>query len=129
MREIRIALLGSGFVAGLYMQGLSNVNGQKVLVNYSRAPRRATAFARRWKIASSTTDLKKLVARDDIDLFIIALPNEAHLEASLLLSKAKRNQVCTKPLGRNAREARAMFEAARRSGAMHGYAETEVFTS
>jgi len=127
MKEVRIALLGSGFVAGFYMQGLSNVNGQRVVANYSRAPRRATAFARRWKIPSSTTDLKKLVARDDVDLFIIALPNEAHLETSLRLAKAKRNQVCTKPLGRNAREARAMFEAARRSGAMHGYAETEVF--
>ena len=127
MKEVRIALVGSGFVAGFYMQGLANVNGQRVMVNYSRAPRRATAFARRWKIPASTTDLRKLVARDDVDLFVIALPNEAHLETSLLLSRAKQNQVCTKPLGRNAREARAMFEAARRSGAMHGYAETEVF--
>jgi predicted dehydrogenase len=127
LKEVRIALLGSGFVAGFYMQGLADVAGQKVVVNYSRSPRRATAFARRWRIPQSTTDLRKVVARDDIDLFVIALPNDAHLAASLLLSKAKRNQVCTKPLGRNAREARTMFEAARRSGALHGYAETEVF--
>jgi predicted dehydrogenase len=127
LKEVRIALLGSGFVAGFYMQGLADVAGQKVVVNYSRSPRRATAFARRWRIPQSTTDLRKVVARDDIDLFVIALPNDAHLAASLLLSQAKRNQVCTKPLGRNAREARTMFEAARRSGALHGYAETEVF--
>jgi predicted dehydrogenase len=126
-KEVRIALLGSGFVADFYMQGLANVNGQRVVVNYSRSPRRATAFARRWRIAASATDLRQVVARDDVDLFVIALPNEAHLPASLLLSKARRNQVCTKPLGRNAREARAMYDAARRSGAMHGYAETEVF--
>src|SRR5204863_9417093 len=30
-------------------------------------------------------------------------------------------------LARNAREARAMLDAARTSGALHGYAETEVF--
>jgi len=127
MKEVRIALVGSGFVAGFYMQGLANVAGQRVVVNYSRSPRRATAFARRFKIPASTTDLRKLVARDDVDLFVIALPNDVHLPTSLLLSRAKQNQVCTKPLGRNAREARAMLEAARRSGALHGYAETEVF--
>ena len=97
-----------------------------MVANYSRSPRRAAAFARRWGIPARTTDLETLVATGDIDLFVIALPNDAHLSTSLLLSKAKRNQVCTKPLGRNAREARAMCEAARRSGALHGYAETEA---
>jgi len=58
---------------------------------------------------------------------VIALPNEVHLPVSLALSRAGKNQVCTKPLGRNRREAKAMFDAAKRSGAMHGYAETEVF--
>lgn len=126
-RDVRIAMLGSGFVAGFYLQGLANVNGQRVVVNYSRSRKRAAAFARRWGIPESATHLERLVARDDLDLFVIALPNEAHLPASLLLSNARRNQVCTKPLGRDAREARAMLEAARRSRALHGYAETEVF--
>jgi predicted dehydrogenase len=127
MKDVRIAMLGSGFVAGFYMQGLANVAGQQVLVNYSRSPRRARAFSRLWGVPDCSMDLREVVARDDIDLFVIALPNDAHLAASLLLSKAKRNQVCTKPLGRNAREARAMYLAARQSKALHGYAETEVF--
>jgi predicted dehydrogenase len=127
MKEVRIAMLGSGFVAGFYMQGLANVHGHRVVVNYSRSSRRATAFARHWEIPESATDLRKVVARGDVDLFLIALPNEEHLPTSRLLSKAKRNQVCTKPLGRDAREARTMWNAARRSGALHGYAETEVF--
>ena len=37
MRIINIALLGSGFVAEFFMQGLANVNGQRVVVNYSRS--------------------------------------------------------------------------------------------
>lgn len=120
-------MLGSGFVADFYMQGLANVNGQEVAANYSRNPDRARAFAARWSIAEATSDLAGLIARDDIALFIIALPNEAHLPVSLALSKARRNQVCTKPLGRNREEAKQMLEAAVNSGAMHGYAETEVF--
>ena len=75
----------------------------------------------------TSTDLKKVIARRDIDLYLIALPNEAHLPVSLALSRARRNQACTKPLARNAGEARKMFDAAVKSDMIHGYAETEVF--
>ena len=126
-KPVNIALLGSGFVAEFYMQGLANVNGHTVAVNYSRSKKRAQSFAARWGIAESSTDIDASIARDDIDLFIIALPNEEHLPTSLALSKAKRNQVCTKPLGRDRKEAKTMWKAAEKSGAMHGYAETEVF--
>ncbi|MCZ2148585.1 MAG: Gfo/Idh/MocA family oxidoreductase [Bryobacterales bacterium] len=127
MSNVRIAMLGSGFVAGFYMQGLANVNGQQVALNYSRSARRAKEFAAAWAIPESTTNLPQAIARDDIDLYIIALPNEEHLPVSLELSKARRNQVCTKPLARKRSEAKKMFDAARRAGRLHGYAETEVF--
>lgn len=127
MRTVRIGMIGSGFVADFYMQGLADVNGQQVVANYSRDAKRAKAFAKKWDVAEPETDLDRLIARDDVDLFVVALPNELHLPVSLKLSKAKRHQVCTKPLARNAKEARRMYEAARASGAIHGYAETEVF--
>ena len=127
-KPVRIAMLGSGFVAEFYLQGLANVNGHEVVLNYSRSAARAKAFARRWNIPESTTHLDRAIARPDIDLFIIALPNEEHLPVSLALSKAKRHQVCTKPLARNRTEAKRMLTAAQRSGRMHGYAETEVFS-
>jgi predicted dehydrogenase len=127
MRIVNLALLGSGFVAEFFMQGLANVNGQRVVVNYSRARKRAEEFARRWSIPESVTNLKNAVDRSDIDLYLIALPNEEHLPAALLLAKHRKNQVCTKPLARNPKEARAMLQAVAKSGKMHGYAETEVF--
>ena len=127
MRDIKVAILGSGFVAEFYLQGLANVTGQRVVANYSRSLERARAFAERWSIPKYTNKLDDLIADPAIDLFLVALPNEEHHPVSLALSKAKRNQVCTKPLARNAREAREMRDAAVASGAMHGYAETEVF--
>lgn len=127
MSDVRIALLGSGFVADFYMQGFENVRGARVVASFSRSETRAAEFARRWSIPESSSEFESLIGRDDIDLYIIALPNEAHLEVSLELSRARKNQVCTKPLGRTAEEARAMLRAAQESGALHGYAETEVF--
>ena len=126
-KTMNIAMLGSGFVAEFYMQGLANVNDQQVVVSWSRTPKRARALAKRWGIQESSTDLDSVIAREDIDLFIIALPNEEHLPVAQRLAAGRRNQVCTKPLARNRREAKAMYDAARKSGALHGYAETEVF--
>ena len=83
MRVINIALLGSGFVAEFFMQGLANVNGQRVVVNYSRSRKRAQEFARRWNIPESVTSLKQAVERRDIDLYLIALPNEEHLPVAI----------------------------------------------
>src|SRR6202030_240790 len=126
-RSVRIALLGSGFVADFYMQGFQNVAGAEVIVNYSRTSARAADFTRRWSIPGSSADMNALVARNDLDLYIIALPNEVHLPVSAELSKARKNQVCTKPLARTSAEAKTMLDAATASGVMHGYAETEVF--
>jgi predicted dehydrogenase len=120
-------MLGSGFVADFYMQGLRDVNGQQAVVNWSRTQKRAKAFGSRWAIPESDISLDRVIARDDIDLFVIAAPNQEHLPIARKLAAARRNQVCTKPLGRNRSEAKQMLDAARRSGAMHGYAETEVF--
>jgi predicted dehydrogenase len=128
MSDVRIAMLGSGFVAEFYMQGLANVNGQRVVVNFSRSEGRAAEFAGRWKIPAHSTYLDAVIREAEADLFVIALPNEAHLPAALALAEAGRNQVCTKPLGRTRQEARRILDAARESGAMHGYAETEVFS-
>ena len=62
MKNVRIAMLGSGFVADFYMQGLANVNGQEVAANYSRDRGRAQAFSEKWSTAEYTTDLEALIA-------------------------------------------------------------------
>lgn len=127
MKTVRLAMLGAGFVAEFYMQGLKDVPGQEVAVVWSRTEARARKLASRWGIPEVSTDLDRTIARDDIDLYLIALPNFLHKEVAVKLARARRNQVCTKPLGRNAREAKEMLDAVQEAGVMHGYAETEVF--
>lgn len=119
-------MLGTGFVANFYMLGLKDVPGVEVVLVQGRE-NSARRFALEWRIAEIEADLDRAIARDDIDLFLIAQANFMHRETALKLAARKRNQVCTKPLGRNAGEAREMFDAAAASGAIHGYAETEVF--
>ena len=125
---VRIALLGSGFVSELYMLGLDEVRGHDLVVNYSRSAERAREFGQRWRIPHQSTDLAAAIERDDVDLVVIGLPNVQHLEATRLACQAGKHVVCTKPLGRNAAEARQMLDLVEAAGVLHGYAETEVFS-
>ncbi len=127
MKIIRIGMLGSGFVANFYMQGLKNVNGQEVVINCASSISEAKEFASKWDIPEYTDDMSKAIERDDIDLYFIALPNELHKKVAVNLAEYGRNQVCTKPLGRTEKEAKEMLNAVEKAGVFHGYAETEVF--
>lgn len=97
-------------------------------MNYSRSQERAQAFAERWTIPDSTTKMEDAVNRRDVDLVLIGLPNNIHLDATRIVASAKKHVVCTKPLGRNGAEAKEMLQLVEAAGVLHGYAETEVFS-
>jgi len=124
---IRIAMLGSGFVCDFFMRALRYVPGQQVVVNFSRTEARAAKFAAEWGIPEWTTDMNAAVARDDVDLVAVGLPNDAHAPACIAAAEAGKAVVCTKPLGRNGPEAKTILDAVREHGVWHGYAETEAF--
>jgi predicted dehydrogenase len=125
---VRIGLLGSGFVAEFYLQGLRDVAGWEIPVVYSPHRERARAFVERWKLGSVAGSAEEVLRRGDIDLVLLAVPNDLHQELAIACARAGKNMVCTKPLGRHAAEAKEMLDAAEAAGVMHGYAETEVFS-
>ncbi len=127
-KPVTLGLLGAGFVTDFYMKALQYVPGHSVAGVYSRTRTRAETFAETWRIPFATDELDELIAREGIDLYVVGLPNFAHRDACVKLAAAGRNVLCTKPLGRNATEARMMLDAVRRAGVRHGYLETEVFT-
>lgn len=127
METVKIAMLGSGFVADFYMEGLDNVPGQEVVLNTHKDMEGAEKFAEKWGIPEPMDDIDEAISRDDVDLFVIALPNFLHEEVVRKLSEAKRPMVCTKPLGRSAEEAESMVDMVENAGVFNGYAETEVF--
>lgn len=124
---VRIAMLGSGFVCDFYMRALRYVPNQTVVVNSSRSETRAKTFAEQWGVPAYTTDMASAINRDDVDVVVVGLPNDIHASACILAAEAGKPVVCTKPLGRNGREAKEILDAVRSAGVWHGYAETEAF--
>jgi predicted dehydrogenase len=55
------------------------------------------------------------------------LPNNLHKEAALMAAQAGKAVLCTKPLARNAAEAKEMLDAVEAAGVFHGYLEDLVY--
>jgi predicted dehydrogenase len=72
--------------------------------------------------------MEEAIAREDVDIVCIALPNNLHEAAVLLCCKHKKAVMTTKPLGRNAAEAKRMLEAVEAAGIFNGYLEDLVYT-
>ncbi len=126
---MRIGLLGSGLIGMFYTMALQGKrNRDEVSVVFSRTQASAQKFANTWGIPKVTTDMRTAIEHDDVDVVIVALPNNLHREAVLMAAEAGKPVLCTKPLGRTAAEAREMLEAVESAGVFAGYLEDLVFT-
>jgi len=124
----RIALLGTGLIGTFYTAALQGKRGRdRVSVVYGRDPGRTKAFAETHGIPRSTTVIAEAVEDPEAEVVVIGLPNHRHLEATRLAAQAGKPVLCTKPLARNADEARRMLEAVEKAGVFHGYLEDLVY--
>lgn len=124
---VRIGVLGAGFVADFYLRALRHVRGHDVTALVARNAEKGRAVAQRYGIPAVLPSLRHLLDDDRVDLVIVALPHDLHVDAVREIAAAGKALVVTKPLGRNSREAAECLAAVRRAGVWHGYAETEVF--
>ena len=67
-------------------------------------------FAGKWGWEETETDWKKLVARKDIDIIDIALPQHLHYEVAVAAAKAGKHIFCEKPLAMSSSEAAMMLK-------------------
>jgi myo-inositol 2-dehydrogenase/D-chiro-inositol 1-dehydrogenase len=120
---LSIGLIGCGFMGRTHSNAFRqapaffDLDRTPVLTAVcSRTPGKAQAFAQNWGYASSETDWRAMIDRDDIDLIDIASPNDTHEEIAIAAAEAGKMVMCEKPLGRNAAESQRMVDAVNRAG-------------
>ncbi len=124
--EIRLALVGGGFIAGahaaawrvlsLFFPELPRV---RRLVVCEVDEERARQAASRLDFEQSELGWEKAVRRPDVDLVVIATPPDLHREVALAAIGAGKHVFCEKPLARSAGEAEEMCRAAEKAGVVH----------
>lgn len=124
-----IAMLGSGFIARFYADSIQrNRTPDRIVSVYSRKQSSADAFAKDYNVSHACTSIQEAIDRKEVDVVCISLPNNLHEEAVMACVAARKGIICTKPLGRNAEEARRMMIAVETAGLFNGYLEDLCYT-
>ena len=118
-KQLRIALIGTGFMGRTHSNGYNRVRNffpelayEAVLkVVCSRNEASVKAFAEQWGYESYETDWRKVIARDDVDAVDICTPNDSHAEIAIAAAAAGKMILCEKPLSRTLAEGEKMVEA------------------
>ncbi|MGE3819281.1 MAG: Gfo/Idh/MocA family protein [Isosphaeraceae bacterium] len=126
--KVRVGVIGAGAVSDYHHVPALRMDPRAELVAVCDASpdllkRRETD----WGVARSTTDPLELCGWDDVDAVIIATPNFTHKPISEAAARGGKHVMCEKPLGLNAGEVRAMYEACRDADVVHMTAFTYRF--
>lgn len=128
MTEVRVGMLGSGFIGEFHTLGLRHVPDARVVANYGAGAERREAFAARFGSRPVAT-FEAVCADPEVDLVVVSLPNQLHLDAVRAAAANGKAVACTKPLGRNGAEAAEMLRLVTDAGVFHAYLENVVFNA
>lgn len=122
-KELRIGMIGYGFMGRTHSNGYRRVNNffdleyRPVLkAACARNQEELQKFADQWGYESTENDWRKLLERDDIDAVDICVPNNLHKEIAMAAAEAGKMILCEKPLAMNSDEGREMCEAVDKAG-------------
>lgn len=113
-----VAIIGTGFVADLYMASLETFPDITVRVVTDRDPERLAAFSAHWDVPTAP-DISTLLETCQATDLILNLTNPgSHYEVSRTCLEAGRHVYSEKPLAMTTDDARALYDLAEKQGLM-----------
>nr|WP_030662525.1 Gfo/Idh/MocA family oxidoreductase [Streptomyces cellulosae] len=116
---LRVGMIGYAFMGAAHSQGWRTAGRvfdlprdpvMSVICGRNATAVRAAADRHGW--ASTETDWRALIERDDVDLVDICTPGDSHAEIALAALAAGKHVLCEKPLANTVAEAETMTAAA-----------------
>jgi predicted dehydrogenase len=111
--SIRWGILGTGWIANQFAQGLSQLSDAELVAVGSRTLESAQRFAAQYGVPHPHASYQALARDAEVDVIYVATPNPLHKEHSLLCLESGKPVLCEKPFALNAREAEDVIQVAR----------------
>lgn len=115
---IRFGIIGTNWITESFLRAAGGEAEFRLEAVCSRTEERAREFAAKHGARLTFTDAGAMAASVEVDAVYIASPNRFHAEQAIACLERGVHVLCEKPLASNAREVRAMAEAASRGGAV-----------
>jgi len=115
--RLRVAVLGSGFIARYHARAVAELPGAELVAAANWRPESLARLAAEYGIPRTTTDWRELVGDPEVDAAVVATPNSLHAEQAIAFLDAGQHVMVEKPMAMDVTEADAMVAAAERSSA------------
>lgn len=118
-KVLKVAVIGCGGIAnGKHLPSLSKLPEVELVAFCDIIEERARKAADEYGTANAKVfaDYRELLANADIDVVHVCTPNDAHSEITVAALEAGNHVLCEKPMAKTAEQARAMLDAAKRTG-------------
>jgi len=118
-KKIRIGIIGCGGIAnGKHMPSLAKLKNVEMVAFCDIVLERAEEAAKKYgtEDAKVYVDYKELLKDNTIDVIHVCTPNKSHAPISIAALESGKHVMCEKPMTKTAADARAMLEAAKRTG-------------
>jgi xylose dehydrogenase (NAD/NADP) len=112
---LRWGLLGTARINRLLIPAIRASRRSELTAVASRSSRRGSEYAAEWQIPESTT-YDGLLARPDIDIVYVPLPNSLHAPWTIRALEAGKHVLCEKPLALSVAQVDAIEDASHRHG-------------
>ncbi len=127
MEQINVGLIGYNFMGRAHSNAyrqvpfyFPEVAAKPVMKAIcGRTKERVDACAEQFGWESVEYDVDDLLARDDIDLVDITVPNNMHADVAIRAIEAGKHVICEKPLATTVEDAERMVEAANKAGCVN----------
>ena len=119
MEKLRVAIVGCGGIAnGKHMPSLKKVQECEMVAFCDLIEEKAIAAAKQYGIpgAKVCTDYMEIANDPTIDVVHVCTPNRSHAFISIAMLEAGKHVMSEKPMAKTAADAKAMLEAAKKSG-------------
>jgi predicted dehydrogenase len=116
MRDLKFAVLGTGFWAGFQVPAWFEVGGVNLVAAYNRTRARAEAFAERFGVPRVYDDPEALFKAEELDFVDIVTEVQAHAPLVALAAKYRVPVICQKPMAADCTTAGEMVHACEAAG-------------
>lgn len=126
-RRVGVCVVGTGAWGSFYAGLIRKAHRNAELYICGRDLARAERVARATGAVDTVQGLDQAVADSRFDALVLALPHDAHAEASIKAAEAGKHVLVEKPIATEVLDAQAMIESARRAGTILMVAENFQF--
>ena len=117
MSILGVGIAGTGWVSGEHIRAFENNPMTKVVAVCGRGKEKAATKAIEFGVDCATLDdYQAMIARDDVDIVVIATPPHVHKEQAVAAAKAGKHILLEKAMATTLEDARAIRDAVAEAG-------------